>query len=109
MIRLIVILLIGALAWMTWWGFGQVAYEEGLGSWIEQRRTEGWAADVGDMKTAGFPNRFDTLMTDLRLADPDTGVAWTAPQVQLLSLAYKPHQVIAVLPEAHRFSTPHEK
>ncbi|MEL7149884.1 MAG: DUF2125 domain-containing protein [Pseudomonadota bacterium] len=106
MIRLIVILLVGALAWMIWWVAGHTAYERGLSAWIDQRRGEGWAADVGSLTTAGFPNRFDTTLTDLRLADPETGIAWRAPQVQILSLAYKPHQVITVLPEAHTFSTP---
>ncbi len=106
MTRLIVIVLVGALAWMVWWVVGHTAYERGLSAWIDQRRGEGWAADVGTLHTAGFPNRFDTTLTDLRLADPETGVAWSAPLVQLLSLAYKPHQVIAVVPEAHRFSTP---
>ncbi|MGR3514148.1 MAG: DUF2125 domain-containing protein [Paracoccaceae bacterium] len=106
MIRLIVILLVGALAWMIWWVAGHTAYERGLTTWIEQRRGEGWAADVGTLTTAGFPNRFDTTLTELRLADPQTGIAWTAPEVQILSLAYKPHQVITVVPKAHRFSTP---
>lgn len=106
MIRLIVIVLVVSLAWMIWWVTGQTAYERGLSSWIEQRRGEGWAADVGSLVTGGFPNRFDTTLTDLRLADPDTGVAWSVPALHFLSLAYKPHQVIAVVPEAHRFSTP---
>lgn len=108
MIRLIVILCIGSLAWMIWWAVGQGAYERGLAFWIDERRTAGWAADVGGLNTRGFPNRFDTTLTDLRLADPKTGVAWSAPEAQILSLAYKPHQVIAVLPQAHRFSTPFE-
>jgi hypothetical protein len=106
MIRLIVVVLVGSLAWMTWWVTGHTAYERGLSAWIEQRRAEGWAADVGSLETGGFPNRFDTTLTDLRLADPETGVAWSVPELQFLSLAYKPHQVIAVLPAAHRFSTP---
>lgn len=106
--RLIVIVLVGALAWMSWWAFGQLAYEKGLNAWIDERRNEGWVADLGDLRTAGFPNRFDTTLSDVRLADPDTGIAWAAPKVQFLSLAYKPHQVIAVLPETHRFSTPFE-
>lgn len=106
MIRLIVIVLVGALAWMVWWVTGHTAYERGLSTWIDQRRAEGWAADVASLTTAGFPNRFDTTLTDLRLADPETGIAWQAPEVQLLSLAYKPHQVIAVLPQEHVFSTP---
>ncbi len=106
MIRLIVVLLVGSLAWMVWWVTGHTAYERGLSAWIDQRRGEGWAADVASLTTAGFPNRFDTTLTDLRLADPETGIAWRAPQLQILSLAYKPHQVITVLPEAHVFSTP---
>ncbi len=106
MIRLIVVILAGALAWMVWWAVGKGAYEAGLAAWIDQRRDEGWAADVATLETAGFPNRFDTTLRDLRLADPATGIAWTAPLLQFLSLAYKPHQVIAVLPESHRFSTP---
>lgn len=106
MTRLIVVLLVGALAWMTWWALGKGAYEQGLSAWIDQRRADGWVADVGELSTAGFPNRFDTTLTDLRLADPETGVAWSAPMLQFLSLAYKPHQVIAVVEGPHRFSTP---
>ncbi|MDJ0640076.1 MAG: DUF2125 domain-containing protein [Paracoccaceae bacterium] len=108
MTRLIVVLLVGTLAWMTWWALGKSAYEQGLSAWIDERRAVGWAADVGSMETGGFPNRFDTTITDLRLADPRTGVAWSSPFVQLLSLAYKPHQVIAVVADEHRFSTPLE-
>lgn len=108
MIRLVVILLVCALGWMTWWAFGQIAYEKALTAWIEDRRADGWAADLNTLETAGFPNRFDTTVTDLALADPQTGVAWTVPEIQLLSLAYKPNEVIAVLPSAHRFSTPVE-
>ncbi|MEM7718974.1 MAG: DUF2125 domain-containing protein [Pseudomonadota bacterium] len=108
MIRLIIIILVGSLAWMTWWAVGHTAYERGLSAWIEQRRSDGWAADLATLETVGFPNRFDTTLTDLRLADPATGIAWSAPELQLLSLAYKPHQVIAVIPKAHRFSTPLE-
>ena len=106
MLRLVVIFLVGALLWMVWWAFGQGAYEQGLASWVKDRRGEGWAADYASLETRGFPNRFDTTITDVALADPETGIAWSAPFVQLLSLAYKPHQVIAVLPDEHRFSTP---
>lgn len=109
MIRLIVIVLVLSLSWMVWWGFGQAAYEKGLSSWVEDRQREGWVAEYAELNTVGFPNRFDTTLTDLNLADPETGVAWSAPMVQILSLAYKPHQVIAVLPPGHVFSTPLEK
>lgn len=104
--RLIVLILLVAGLWMGLWAVGSVLYEKGLTGWIEARRAEGWAADVAALDVDGFPNRFDTTLTDVRLADPATGVAWSAPFVQFLSLAYKPNQVIAVLPETHVFSTP---
>lgn len=106
MLRLVVVCLIAALIWMCWWAFGQGAYQAGLETWVDDRRGEGWAADYSDLSTKGFPNRFDTTVTDVALADPETGIAWSAPFVQFLSLAYKPHQVIAVFPGEHRFSTP---
>ncbi len=104
--RLISLILVASGLWMGFWAVGSTAYEKGLNAWIEARRAEGWAADVDQLSVAGFPNRFDTTLTDVRLADPETGIAWSAPFVQFLSLAYKPHQVIAVLPETHVFSTP---
>jgi len=106
MLRLVVVFLVGALIWMIWWAIGQTAYQTGLKAWVDDRRSEGWVADYTELSTAGFPNRFDTTVKDIALADPETGVAWSAPFVQFLSLSYKPHQVIAVLPDEHRFSTP---
>lgn len=108
MLRLTILVLAGALVWMTWWAFGQIAHEKALTAWIEDRRDDGWVADIATLETAGFPNRFDTTVTGLTLADPETGVAWSAPEVQFLSLAYKPNEVIAVVPGPHRFSTPDE-
>ena len=106
MLRLVVVFLVGALIWMGWWAFGQTAYQSGLTAWVDDRRSEGWVADYKELATRGFPNRFDTTITEVALADPDTGIAWSAPFIQFLSLSYKPHQVIAVLPDEHRFSTP---
>lgn len=104
--RLIVVILVVALAWMLWWVFGATALDRTLTNWVDARRAEGWAADVADIDVAGFPNRFDTTVSQVRMTDPETGVAWSADFLQLLALAYKPHQVIAVLPNAHRLSTP---
>ncbi len=108
MLRLVAVLVVAALLWMCWWVIGHSAYKRSLASWMEQRRNDGWVAEFSDITTRGFPNRFDTTMSDLTLADPYTGIAWSAPFVQLLSLAYKPHEVIAVLPNEHVISTPLE-
>ena len=99
--RLVVVVLVGALLWMIWWVIGQTAYERGLAAWIADRRADGWTADYADLDTVGFPSRFDTTVTDVALSDPRSGAAWSAPFVQLLSLAYRPTRVIAVLPRDH--------
>ena len=104
--RLIVIVLVLAGLWMGYWAVGSTMLERQLSSWIDARRAEGWAADVGAVEVKGFPNRFDTILTDVQFADPATGVAWQAPFLQLLALAYRPTEVIVVLPETHRLSTP---
>ena len=106
MSRIVVIVLSVFCIWMIWWAVGQLGYQKGVEAWIDDRRGDGWVADVGELETVGFPSRFDTTLSDVHLADPATGVAWTAPFVQFLSLAYKPYQVIAVLPQDHVFSTP---
>jgi hypothetical protein len=83
--------------------------ERGLTAWFEAREAEGWAVHVGEIDTIGFPNRFDTTLSDLELADPDTGVAWAAPFFQILALSYQPHHIIAVWPDKQRLATPNQK
>lgn len=104
--RLIVIVLVLAGAWATYWVVGATALDRGLTAWIEDRRLDGWVADVASLEVRGFPNRFDTELTDVHLADPATGVAWSAPFFQILALSYRPNQVIAVWPNEQVFSTP---
>ena len=57
----------------------------------------------------GFPNRFDTNFTDLELADPSTGWAWSVNFFQLFSLSYKPTHLIAVWPPQQKLSTSNRK
>src|SRR6185312_482244 len=56
-----------------------------------------------------FPNRVDTIVTGLDLADPDAGWSWHAERFEILSLSYKPHHVIAVLPGTQVFANPYDK
>ena len=66
-------------------------------------------AEAGSLDVQGFPNRFDTVFTDLVLADPATGLAWEVPQFQINALSYTPHHVIAVWPDRQLVATPQEK
>lgn len=105
---LLAVILVSALAWSGYWFLGAQTVERGLSAWLDQRAEEGWIAEYASLDTAGYPNRFDTTITELELADPETGVAWTTPFFQILQLSYRPHHVIAVWPDAQRVSTPNQ-
>lgn len=107
--KLIVIALVLAGLWAGYWVIGAKSTERAFSSWIEDRQSDGWVAEVDDLTTRGFPNRFDTIFSGLELADPETGLSWRAPEFQLLALSYKPQHVIAVWPGTHIISTPQQK
>lgn len=100
---------IAAALWSGYWFVGSSGTETVLKSWLEDRRGAGWAVNYNSLDTVGFPNRFDTTLTGIELADPKTGVAWSAPMFQLLTLSYAPNHVIAVFPDTQRLSSPYEK
>ncbi|MCB1356208.1 MAG: DUF2125 domain-containing protein [Maritimibacter sp.] len=105
---LLAILVCAGLGWGAYWFVGARATERGLAAWLEARRAEGWIAAAAQLETHGFPNRFDTTFTALDLDDPETGVGWTAPIFQILSLSYRPTEVIAVWPGAQELRLPGE-
>lgn len=107
--RLIAVAVIAVLTWGGYWVAGSIALDRGLRAWIQERRDEGWVAEYADLRVQGFPNRFDTTLTGLDLADPETGLAWSLPFFQILALSYQPNHVIAVWPNQHRVSTPRER
>lgn len=103
------------MRWLLWIVLGAAVIWGGL--WFAGARTleravrDGLArltpfAEAGDVAVAGFPNRLDLTLSEPRLADPATGAEWSAPFVQVLSLAYRPWHVIAVLPPEQRVRLP---
>ena len=107
--KLIVIALVLAGLWGGYWFVGSKATERAFSAWITDRQADGWVAEVEDLSTRGFPNRFDTIFTGLELADPDTGLSWIAPEFQILALSYKPYHVIAAWPGTQVISTPEQR
>lgn len=105
---LLVAVVVAALGWSAYWFFGARGTEQALRNWLELREAEGWVVSASDISTKGFPNRFDTTLTDLELADPETGVAWQAPFFQIFALSYKPHHIVAVWPDRQKLATPNQ-
>ena len=107
--KLIAIVVILSGLYGGYWFVGHSAVENGLARWFEDRRADGWVAEYSRLNTAGFPSRFDTTITDLELADPETGLAWSAPRFQILALSYQPQHYIAIWPEDQTIANPRYK
>lgn len=94
------------LGWSAWWWVGASAKEAAFAAWLADRRADGWLAEAASIATAGFPNRFDTRIERLALADAEAGWAWEAPFVDILMLSYAPTRAILALPPAQDLSIP---
>ncbi|MGB7319584.1 MAG: DUF2125 domain-containing protein [Planktotalea sp.] len=107
--RLLFVIVAAAALYAGYWFVGSNGARAGFVQWFEDRRSEGWVADYESITTRGFPSRFDTTISDIALADPDTGVAYSAPFLQIFALSYKPEHLIAVWPNSQTLSSPYGK
>lgn len=103
---LIAIVVLAAAAWFGWWFWASGQHERAVRAWFEQRRAAGWSAEYDDISVSGFPNRIDTTVEGLALADPAEGWAWEAPFFQTFQLVYDPRRVIAYWPEEQTVAIP---
>ncbi|MBV1868776.1 MAG: DUF2125 domain-containing protein [Marinosulfonomonas sp.] len=103
------VILTVATLWSGYWFIASNAVEMGLSGWLDTRQSDGWVAEYSDVATRGFPNRLDTTITNIELADPGTGVAWKAPFFKIFALSYKPNHIIAIWPHAQTLASPYEK
>ncbi|GHA51766.1 hypothetical protein GCM10008927_16550 [Amylibacter ulvae] len=105
---LVIAILVAAIGWAAYWFIGSSAQERSVNRWLEQQQNAGWVANSSNVNVRGFPNRFDTIISDLEIADPNSGWAWSAPEMQFLMLSYKPNHIIAQWPQAQTVSTPNQ-
>jgi hypothetical protein len=103
------------MRWLLWAVLIAAAAWSGL--WFAGARTlDGAVADalssaapnvaVQAHSVAGFPNRFDLTLTEPRLTDPVSGIAWSAAFVQVFALSYRPWHTIFALPTEQRLDWP---
>lgn len=96
-----------ALLWAGFWVWASSAQERAFRIWFETQNSAGWVAEYDNLATSGFPNRLDTRIEGLFVADTQGGLAYRAEFLHLFSLSYKPDHIIAVWPEHHSIATPH--
>ena len=107
--RLLVILaLVAAVLTAAWFAVAR-GVDGGLRAWFAARTAEGWVAEYGSLSTTGFPRRFRTALTDVTLADPETGLAWTAPRFTFEAAAFRPNRITVRWPAEQTFASPWER
>lgn len=88
--KLIWLVLAVFILYSGYWIIGARGTEHAIAAWIDARANEGWQAETVEVKTRGFPARFDTAIMEPRLADPRTGVALSTPKIEILSQSFRP-------------------
>lgn len=97
--RLTFIVLALAATYGGYWFFASSALSNGITGQISAMQDDGWTVQTTDLATKGFPSRFDTSAANIMVATPDRDFVWRAPFAQANALAYRPNEVILVLPE----------
>jgi hypothetical protein len=104
----IIVTVLGVL-YAGYWFVGRHMLQDGVAGFLQGLNDDGWTISYGDLSTQGFPSRFDTTITDLRVTHPTNGVTWATPLFQVLALSYRPTEVIAVWPAEQVITLPGDR
>lgn len=103
MIRILIALVVALSAiWSGYWLYGSRVHRDMIVGVLEQARGNGWDISYSEVNLKGFPNRFDTTISGLRVAHPLGTYSWEGDALRLATLSYRPDHIIAVFPERHR-------
>lgn len=97
---------VAAVLWSGYWFAGSTALDRGVREAFAGATRQGALATHAGLGVSGFPNRFDLTVTRPRLGDPVTGIAWSAPFVQVFTMTWQPWHIIAALPSEQVIVTP---
>ncbi|WP_380053646.1 DUF2125 domain-containing protein [Falsihalocynthiibacter sp. SS001] len=97
------LLVIVSILWGGYWFIGSSAVEREAKAALANASEDGYALQYSELKTIGFPSRFDTTISDVDFTAP-SGLRWTAPFFQVFALSYKPYHLIAVWPNEQTIS-----
>lgn len=96
--RLVWLGAIFALMWSGWWYFAATSLQSSVTQWFEERRAEGWQADMADTRIGGYPLALGVTLERPALADPQTGVAFETTALEITAPAWWPGYVTLAFP-----------
>ncbi|WP_298839292.1 DUF2125 domain-containing protein [uncultured Roseobacter sp.] len=97
--RIVWFLLIAGVAWSAWWGVTAFGMRSGILTWFEERRAEGWQAELNDVELGGWPLAINAELEEPALADPETGAAFFTRSLTLSAATWWPGYVTLRLPD----------
>ena len=97
-----------AVASVAWFGWA-LATERAVSGWLDAREGEGWVVARENVSVTGYPTEFVTQFDDISLADPATGLVWSAPRFTLRQAAWDPSRIEAIWPDTHSIASPGER
>lgn len=100
--------LLAAFASVAWFGWAIVT-ERAVSGWLDAREAEGWVVDRGDLSVGGYPTAFVLDFEGISLADPATGLVWSAPGLTLTQQVFAPGRIVAVWPPVQSLASPLER
>lgn len=95
--KLLFLMVALTVLWSGYWYVGSTAVRDGVTTWFADAARQGITAENAGVTVAGFPNRFDLTIDEVKLADPVSGAGWQAPFVQVFAMTWKPWHIIAAL------------
>ncbi len=104
--KLLFLMVLATVLWSGYWFVGSNAVRDGVNGWFADAERQGITAENAGVTVAGFPNRFDLTIDELRLVDPASGAGWQAPFVQVFAMTWKPWHIIAALPPEQVITLP---
>lgn len=91
--------------WSAYWALAAWGIHRSVDGWFAEQSRKGWQVETGQMDRSGYPLRHVTRIPLPALADPASGIAWSADWLELESPAIWPgRQTLRFSPGEQRLS-----
>ena len=84
---------LATLLWSAYWLGMTWTLRSAYLDWLADQRSRGWIAGVAGIESGGFPTRHAFRLHAPSLADPHTGLAWSADWIDLETPALLPRRL----------------